>query len=429
MTLTYIGTSGLFTHLGKLVKHYNQFKTDATDAATGLDADRLDILDTFQAADQDLPIDGLVSAFERWKAEYVGRREELAGFALARLRDPASVLKEIGASSTDQNEILFKLVNQMIEDGQTVEASEVSIGSVSVGGSNKGGGTILTTDVLDGVTSPGSVNGASMPAHPAYDGWQTELAAPSETFHFRVSADSFQDDVDEGSEEIAWEGQVPDEQHGIGTEGSGFVGTIQPVHAVTDEYLSNADFENFTGDAPDDWDVEADGGQRHIDQAEAGRCQDGGGGPEAVLRDRQGEAGRGDDGHVDDPLRGKRLHGGVRRTDRRGRVRAGDQLPTGPLLREHAGDHPGRFPVGHPVERGDAGGVGARVPRRPGSGAGELRGRDRGGGGAGQRAFRSGGQLRTDRPEHRSHLPGLLPTSPRNATPLVRSNGQLQQLE
>lgn len=65
MALTYTGTNGLFTHLEKLVKHCNQFETDATHASTRLDADRLDILDTFQAADQDLRIDGHVAGEKR----------------------------------------------------------------------------------------------------------------------------------------------------------------------------------------------------------------------------------------------------------------------------------------------------------------------------------------------------------------------------
>jgi hypothetical protein len=38
--LVYDGTNGVFTHIGKLIKHYNQFRTDATHATTGLDKDR-----------------------------------------------------------------------------------------------------------------------------------------------------------------------------------------------------------------------------------------------------------------------------------------------------------------------------------------------------------------------------------------------------
>lgn len=250
MALTYTGTDGLFTHLGKLVKHYNLLKTDATNLST----DRDEILDAFQASDKDASIDGLISVYERWKAEYAARRGELGAFALTRLQDKDSVLDEIGAATTDQDEILRKLLEAMDADSATVNESSVAIGSVTVDTDNAGGGKILTTDVLDGVTSPGSVNDVPFPAQFKYNGLTTELAS-SETFTFRVVADSFHDDVAEGSEEIVWEGKLPDEQHGVGEDGSGAIATIQPVHASTADHLTNADFETFTSDIPDDWDL------------------------------------------------------------------------------------------------------------------------------------------------------------------------------
>jgi len=254
MSFTYEGNNGLFTHLGKLVEHYNLLKTDGTDLGVDMD----DILDVFQGGDQDVAIDGLVGAVQRWKSEYVGRRGELADFALARLQVP-EVLEKIRASSSGQNEIFHKLIRQMNVDGETVEATTQDIPLTAPLEGSGNGGTILITDVLDGTTSPGTVNGVAMPAHPDYNGLTTELTAPDEEFLFRVVADSFHDGLDEGSEEIVWEGHVPDEQHGIATEGSGFIATIQPIHAVTDQYIQNADFEDFTDSTsshlPDDWDV------------------------------------------------------------------------------------------------------------------------------------------------------------------------------
>jgi hypothetical protein len=255
MSLTYTGTNGIFTHLGKLVKHYNQFKEDAVDGSTGLDADKDEILDAFQAADQDLALDGLIQAYERWKAEYGSRRALLAAFALARLRDKVSVLDEIGASSGDPQELFRKLIEAMDEDSATVEASSVSVGSVTADGDNAGGGTILTTKVLDGVTSPGAINGVVFPPQVKYLGHDSELCAPSQNFTLRVVADSFHDDLEEGNEEIVWEGKLPDDAHGIGEDGSGFIATIQPVHATTLQHVTNPDFEDFTANVPDDWTV------------------------------------------------------------------------------------------------------------------------------------------------------------------------------
>jgi len=249
MALVYTGTDGLFTHLGKLVKFYNQFKSDAV----ALASDRDEILDAFQASDMDVSIDGLVSAFERWKAEYTSRRGELAAFALQRLRDKDSILDEIGAASIEQEEIMRKLLEAMDDDSATVKSSSVTIGSVSIDSDNAGGGKILTTNVLDGATSPGAINGVFFPSQFKYNGVTTELCAPSQKFTFRVVADSFQDQVPEGSEEIAWDGTLADEPQGVGEGGSGAIATIQPVHATTAERLDNADFESFTSNVPDDW--------------------------------------------------------------------------------------------------------------------------------------------------------------------------------
>src|SRR5688572_10541038 len=99
MALDYTGSSlGLFRHLGKLIKHFNQFRTDAMDGTTGLEADRDQITDAFDAGDLEGVIDGLASAYDRWKVEYVDRRATLARYMLARLQDRITVLDEIGAT-------------------------------------------------------------------------------------------------------------------------------------------------------------------------------------------------------------------------------------------------------------------------------------------------------------------------------------------
>ncbi len=254
MSLTYTGTNGVFTQIGKLVKHYNKIKDNANDATDGLDANQDEILDVFQAADQDVAIDGLVPAFKRWKAEAISRREELAQYVVSRLQDEETILKELGMNSADIDQIVNELIAEMDANNKTVEESNFSLGSVSEGSSNEGGGKILVTDILDGATSPGSFNGVRMPANLKYKGKTSELGG-NETFRFKVTADSYQDGLNEGSEEISWQGCPRAEPHGLDDGGSGYVGTIQPLHASTEEFLANADFEVFTTNSPDNWDV------------------------------------------------------------------------------------------------------------------------------------------------------------------------------
>ena len=266
MSLTYTGTNGLFTHLGKLVKHYNQFKEDATDMSNGLDADRDEILDAFQAADKDVTIDGLVSEYERWKEEYVNRRQSLYEFAVGRLLDQDSVLDELGVSNRSIDEVLAALIADMEDNSESVDESIAAVGSVTANANNAGGGVILVTDELDGATSPGSVNGVPMAAQRSYAGKTTELTAPAETFRLQVVSDAFEDGAGEGYEEIIWQGMSADRQHGIKDDGSGQIGTIQPLHAVSQSYLENADFEAFTSDVPDNWEIVSGTASTHISQ-------------------------------------------------------------------------------------------------------------------------------------------------------------------
>jgi hypothetical protein len=267
MALIYTGTTGLFTQLGKLVKQYEQFKEDANDASSGLDADRDEILDAFQADDKDVLIDGLVSEYERWKEEYVDRRQSLYEYVVARLLDQRTVLDELGLSQQSVEEVLSALIADMEDNSQSVKASTVSIGSVTSSAGNAGGGVILVTDELDGATSPGSVNGVPMSAQRLYAGKTTELTAPAESFRLQVVSDAFEDGAGEGFEEIEWQGMSTDQQHGIKEDGTGHVGTIQPLHAVSESYLTNTDMEDFTSDVPDHWTVVSGTAGTHINQA------------------------------------------------------------------------------------------------------------------------------------------------------------------
>src|SRR5262245_57898118 len=112
MSLDYTGDNGLFTHLGKLVKHYNQFKVDATDPSTGLKADRDEILATFYADQQFVAVDGLPQSYQRWESEYASRREVLASFATARLLDD-DVLSRVRPASKEPGEVVQKLIAAM----------------------------------------------------------------------------------------------------------------------------------------------------------------------------------------------------------------------------------------------------------------------------------------------------------------------------
>lgn len=265
MALDYTGSSlGLFRHLGKLIKHFNQFRTDAMDGTTGLEADRDQITDAFDAGDLEGVIDGLAGAYSRWKVEYVDRRATLARYMLARLQDRITVLDEIGATSADASEILERLIDQMIADSQTVLASSVTLGSVSAGGGNVGNGTVLTTKVLDGYSSPGGRAGLFYQAHPAYKGLNSQLAVASETMSVQCVEDDY---ANEGVVTFEWRGKLADQngQYGIDTDGSGTIGNVTEIHETTADIVTNPDFEDFTTpNIPDGWTIDSGTAGTHV---------------------------------------------------------------------------------------------------------------------------------------------------------------------
>ena len=246
--------NGLFKQLGKIGKYYNSFKTDAA----GVDTALAEVADIFQAMTlgyPDLMMEGVPNAFNGWKNNYIDRRRTLRSLAEVRLRDQITVLDQIGAVSTDTQEILFKLIRQMGIDAETVNKSTVTIGAVAAGGTNTGNGTVLTTKILDGVTSPGANANSSFAANVYYRGLNSELCVASETMRLTCTADSYVDATGEGSEQLAWNGRLADVANGYLAEGSGNIGSVVPSASPNVNLLSNGDFENITSNTPDNWTI------------------------------------------------------------------------------------------------------------------------------------------------------------------------------
>lgn len=256
------GSAGVFTHLGKLVKHSDLQLADGV----ALAADQDEIVDALDAGDQDIAVQGIAPQFDQWRSQYAQRRTFLAQKAIDRLRDRSTVLTQIGAVNDSESEIMTKLIRQMLADGETVDRSTVTLGSVTAGSGNVGNGTILLTKVLDGITSPGQLAGKIYLPQPAYKGLDSELCVPSETMILRCDSDSFQNGDTEGGESWVWEGKIADQPWGILGEGSGPIGTIRGAFGNAN-LLQNADFETFsTTDTPDSWSIYAGTVTTHIAQ-------------------------------------------------------------------------------------------------------------------------------------------------------------------
>lgn len=264
MALSYDDAStGLFTHLGKIIKAYNNQATYATAALV----DQQAIFDIFGAGDVEDLIDGLGADYEGYLQEYINRKAALSGYALRRLQDRVTVLNEIGAYSDSEAEVIAKLIQRMITDSETIDGSVIT-GSwpltATANGSNTGNGSVVLCNVLDGTTSPGVVSGGSVAAHPAYAGVVTQLAC-TQLHSFRVTSDHYYDGVTEGAETLAWEGSPTGGKHGL-WEGGGVIGSLTPINSSTFATALNGDFESFANNVPTGWVLVSGTGGTHVRQ-------------------------------------------------------------------------------------------------------------------------------------------------------------------
>lgn len=265
MSLNYdTSPNGFAIQVGKCCKYYNQFSTDAA----SLDTYSAAILNSFQAmtsGSPDIMVEGIATTFAGYKTANVARKAVLKSLALTRLRDQTTVLDEIGSITDGADEIFQKLIKQMIADSKTFQKNTVTLGSVTAGAGNVGNGTVLTSLLLDGYSSPGAGAAGTYPSCQSYRGVTSELCVASETMRLAIAADSYSDRTGEGAESVSWVGRLPDVADGVGTEGSGDMGTIQPTHTPGLNVISNADFETFTTtDNPDSWTIYTGTAGTHI---------------------------------------------------------------------------------------------------------------------------------------------------------------------
>ena len=248
-----ISYSNLFADLGKLIKHYNANKT----LAQAIEATVDEIIAQLASNEQEAAINGLSpTAQSDWEGQHVSRRTTLAGYAAKRLTDVTTVLLELGSTDLNLGQALFRLIENMTTATASVNASVTTIGSVTMSGTNNGNGTILTTKLLDGFSSPGTRQGVSMPPHYLYADLDSELAC-AENHEIRCLSDSFADGQTEGAEQFQWTGNLADQANGVATfEGSGVIASLTTVQGQTSNYLSNADFETFSvTNTPDSWTI------------------------------------------------------------------------------------------------------------------------------------------------------------------------------
>ena len=237
--------TGFFTKSGKIIKYIN---TRLASATTTLPAELTAIADLYEADDMTQIVSSIYDQYESFQQSVVSERVTLATYIDRTLADRETILDELLIIDGSPDTVLPALHKKMISDSQTIDRSTVTIGTVTADAANAGNGTILISKVLDGRTPPLS-GGISIPE---YSGQNSELSC-SETMTFTCVADSGTSGAAEGGESFSWRGEVDGGLLGW-YEGSGDGPSLTVSSGAN--ILTNGDFENFTSDAPDSWDID-----------------------------------------------------------------------------------------------------------------------------------------------------------------------------
>tara|TARA_R110000824_G_scaffold391156_1_gene588770 strand:+ start:14311 stop:16500 length:2190 start_codon:yes stop_codon:yes gene_type:complete len=148
---------------------------------------------------------------------------------------------------------------------ESVTASVVSLGAATTTAAVSGRslGTVATGSVLDGYNVP--LTGSMINIY--WNGANSQLANTSETMTLTCTSDSDTGGATAGETELfQLEGNESNPNYHWDAAGSGIGPSISPLQGET--YLSNANFEDFTANAPDNWTVDSGTAGTHIDDGD-----------------------------------------------------------------------------------------------------------------------------------------------------------------
>ncbi|MES2792743.1 MAG: hypothetical protein V4719_24230 [Planctomycetota bacterium] len=247
MALTYTGPDGIFTHIGQVIKAVNACAGDLTAWNTR----ESNIQTAFETGGQRAAVNPLIGYVNQVQAATASMRNTLGNLVTARLQDGDSVITQLAIASADLTTVLSGIIKQMVLDSASVNASTVTVDTITAASGNVGTGTILTDLYLDGYAAPAS--GAA--PHPAYAGRLSEFSVP-ETMTFRCTQDSYSDSSTPGQENFTWNGQIAlANRWSEGVEGSGNGPSLRTLQAST--IISGMGFESWaTTNIPDGWTID-----------------------------------------------------------------------------------------------------------------------------------------------------------------------------
>ena len=259
-----VNYTNLFTDIGCFIKAINQFRDVATGANSPV-PDLPDLLDNCEtvldSTDAHDVLSGVPELFDGFKDSAVSWIGQLNNKVTQRITDRVKILEElngIGQDTSLQN-VLMQLYRDMVDSSESINASSVTLGSVTADGGNAGNGTVLLDKVLDRVSPPGP----GMSANPEYKGVNSELAATSDGMSVTCVRDEDSDGTPSGEEVFLWQGQ-PAARSAFDwkTEGSGLSLEVPTLNSYA--LVDNKDFEAWDTNVPESWTIDSGTAGTHI---------------------------------------------------------------------------------------------------------------------------------------------------------------------
>ena len=189
MALTYDGTGGLFTRLGKLIGMMDAVRTHQNNLKTEL----ADVQSVYSSADSYM-IANLVGSIEARIAEAGGILEDIRRAAETTLVEmcfaEANVSTTNAMRSKSLTDALIWLIRQMDADSETIDGTTVTKSSLSLGASNVGTGSFVYSteapNILLGSTSDWpNIRSEILEARCIQDAQDGSIAKGSEVFEIR----------------------------------------------------------------------------------------------------------------------------------------------------------------------------------------------------------------------------------------------------
>lgn len=244
MALTYDGSNGIFTRLGKLIGLMDAVRTHQNDMQTRLEAIQAQYTD----ADFHM-IAQLVANMEQRIQQTGGVLVDIQQAAIRTLvetcyNDSLVSTRQVLPDKTLDQSLLY-LTREMILDSETIDRTTISKGSVAAGASNTGNGTMVFSELVPLTASAGGTQ---------YPHIRTER------LEARCVQDAQDKSIRNGEERFEVRGWIayPNLDRKF-PKGSGTRLQLASVHAAVDagaryeNQLRNGSFESFTSNLPDGW--------------------------------------------------------------------------------------------------------------------------------------------------------------------------------